>query len=300
MAPIRSPVLAAAFLLVAPILVNAKINLTPAEQRCLEDTGKLFEGNDALIAARHDYATSMDTEMTSQLTMTAKYPEEQLRNYEKLCRSNGGTLHTIKIDFFDCKLGNFDQDVELTLKNFANCLASVEECEYFDQENLLEEAWEELGLHCELEDEGPGDVPYDPRARDDDQPIIMDDDLAHQEEKAAAEGADDMDRAEKNSEYIPKEMQGKNKKKKSGGSRFFTFILTVGIVGGVGYVIYDRKFNSRRLPWGGVSTSRFQSRGGGLQNGFVSDYHMLSGEEEMNFGMGGGNHELQLSSNYNP
>lgn len=281
----------------APCLVNAKINLTPTEQFCLEKTGTLFEGNNELIASRHNYATSMQTEMTSQLTMTAKYPEDQIRDYERVCRSSGGVLHTIKIDFFDCKLAKINQEVELTLKNFANCFADVEECAYFDQENLLEEAWDALGLHCELEDVPGGTL--DPRGRDDDEPILMDDDLAHQESKAAAEGADDLDRAEKNSEYVPKEDAAQGKKKKSGGRRFFNFLL-VCIVGGVGYVIYDKKFHSRHLPWGGVTTSRFQQHGGGAQTGFVSNYHMLSGEEEtMNFGMGGGEHELQLSSAYN-
>ncbi|KAG7342306.1 hypothetical protein IV203_007399 [Nitzschia inconspicua] len=301
MAPIRSPFLATAFLIFSPFPVQSKINLTPTEHRCLEQTGTLFEGNEELIAARHNYATSMETEMTSLLTMTAKYPEDKLRNYEKYCRASGGVLHTIKIDFFDCKLRtpslNTGSDVELTLKNFANCLSDTEECSYFNQEGLLEAAWEELGLHCDLE-EGPGGVPFVPKeSEDDDTPdSLVDDDLAKQEEKATSEGTDQLDRAEKNSEYIPKEAQGK--KKKSGASRFFTFVLTMSIVGGVVYAIYIRKVKTRRLPWGGVTTSRFQTGGTGVQSGFVSDYHMISGEEEMNFGMGG-SHELQLSSNFN-
>jgi hypothetical protein len=254
MAPLCSPFLVTAVLLVVPsFLVQAKINFTPLEEMCLERTGKLFEGNKELGDFRSSYAKSLETKMTSELTMTAIYPEEMLRDYERLCRANGGVLHKIKIDFFDCKLAK--QEVELTLKNFANCLASVEECKNFDQENLLEEAWDALGLHCELEEI----------------------------------------EEEKKSEYIPKEQQGKTK---SVGSRFFLFILIAGIVGGVVYFVYHRKFKSRRLPWGGVTTSRFQSREGGGSTGFVSHYHMLSGEDEVNFMRG--SHELQLSSTYNP
>jgi hypothetical protein len=290
MARILSPFLVSVLMSVPLFFVEAKIILSPPEQNCLEQTGTWFEGNKELTDARYSYATSMVTEMTSSLTMTANYPEDKLREYEKVCRDYGGVLHTIKIDFFDCKLSNLDKDVELTLRNFANCLANVEACESFNQENLLEEAWDELGLHCELENVEPGFEGTD------DKPLVMDDDLAHKEEKAAAEGADDFDRAEKNAEYIPKEQQGKTKK--SGGSRFFTVILTAGIMGGVVYFVYVRKFKSRRLPWGGVTTSRFQSREVGGQNGFLSDYHMLSADDEVNF-MGGG-HELQLSSTYNP
>jgi hypothetical protein len=277
-------------LLLLSALTEAKISLTPTEEECLKQTGNLFAGNNELIAARHNYATSMKTEMTSSLTMTAKYPDDKLREYDAVCGVNGGFLHTIKIDFFDCKLGNMQKDVELTLKNFANCLADSEECMNFDQENLLEEAWEDLGLHCELE-EGPGGQPLDPLARDDDAAIVVDDDLAHKEEKAASEGADDVDRTEKASEYISKEEQGKRKKKKGGAGKFFRNVLLLGIVGTAGYMIYDRKFNSRRLPWGGVTTSRFQQRGEG-PTGFVSNYHMLSGDDEINFATG--EHELQL------
>jgi hypothetical protein len=293
MSPLRHPLIqVVAAVLLLSSFAQAGISLTPTEKLCLEQTGVLFKDNNELIAARHNYATSMETEMTTRTTMTAKYPENKLREYEKVCSSNGGALLTIKIDFFDCRLGNIKTDVELTLKNFANCLANTDECLKFDQENLLEEAWEELGLHCEEED-GPGGVPYDPsRTENDDKPVVLDDDLARKEEKATAGGADDMDRTEKASEYVPKEELGK-KKKKSGMS-FFSFILMVGFIGAVGYVVYVRKVRSRRLPWGGVTTSRFQSLGGGGGNGFVSDYHMVLGEEEFNFGVG--DHELQLSS----
>ena len=290
MAPFSNTIFAAILLPLLPFFTHAKIALTPTEEECLRQTGTLFEGNNELIAARHNYATAMQTEMTSSLTMTAKYPEDKLREYDALCSVNGGFLHTIKIDFFDCKLGNMQQDVELTLKNFANCLADTEACLNFDQENLLEEAWEDLGLHCELE-EGPGDQPLNPNNGDDDAPIVMDDDLAHKEEKAAAEGADDMDKAEKASEYVPKEEQGK-RKKKGGAGKFFRNVLLLGIIGTAGYIVYDRKFNSRRLPWGGVTTSRFQQRGGEGPTGFVSNYQMLSGDDEINFASG--EHELQL------
>ena len=290
--------------------VNGSFVVTQKEKQCLESTGELFKDNNELIAARHNYATSMDTEMTSQLTMTAKYPDDKLKEYEKLCYANNGILHVIKIDFFDCKLGNVQKDVELTLKNFANCLADTEECAEFNQENLLEEAWEDLGLHCEVEDAPTN--PATPRDNDDkpdhadpkDLPYNVDDDLAREEEKAAAGGADEMDKKEKAAEYTPKEEAGKKqKKKRSAGRKFFRFVTFVGIVGAIGYVVYDRRYGRfgggryPRLPFGGVATgSRFQTgMGGGGDSGFVSNYNLLSAEEELNFGAG--DHELQLSSN---
>ncbi|KAL3906249.1 MAG: hypothetical protein SGILL_009346, partial [Bacillariaceae sp.] len=273
---------------------QGKIDLTATEEQCLRQTGELFENNNELIAARHNYATAMQTEMTSSLTMTASYPQDKLDSYYNVCSVNRGKVHSIKIDFFDCKLGNMQKDVELTLKNFANCLADTTECVGFDQEKLLEEAWDELGLHCELEEGPGGDVPVVPYTPGSDDAVLLDDDLAHKEEKAAAEGADDVDRTEKASEYIPKEEEGKAKKKKGGAGKFFTNLLILGIIGAAGYVVWDRKYNSRRLPWGGVSTARFQGPVGG-PSGFVSDYHMISGEDTVNFAAG--EHELQLSNN---
>jgi hypothetical protein len=305
---LSSFIVATFFLFRTASAVDGSFVVTPEEKRCLESTGELFKNNDKLIAARHNYATSMNTEMTSQLTMTAKYPDDKLKEYEKICYENNGILHVIKIDFFDCKLGNnLQNDVELTLKNFANCLADTEECAEFDQENLLEEAWEDLGLHCEVEDAptnpatptdnekpdntDPGDLPYN-----------VDDDLAREEEKAAAGGADEMEKKEKAAEYTPKEQASKQEKKRSAGSRFFRFVTFVGIVGAIGYVVYDRRrygrFGGRypQLPFGGVATgSRFQRGMGGGDSGFVSNYNLLSGEDELNFGAG--DHELQLSSN---
>merc|ERR1712086_696155 len=87
-------------------------------------------------------------DMTSSQKMYAKYPEDQVKSYDDICTKSGGKLHIIKIDFFDCLLLGTTEDVELTLKNFANCMADVEECEGFGQEHLLQEAWRELGLNC--------------------------------------------------------------------------------------------------------------------------------------------------------
>mmetsp|Transcript_3901 Transcript_3901/g.6911 ORF Transcript_3901/g.6911 Transcript_3901/m.6911 type:complete len:336 (+) Transcript_3901:45-1052(+) len=281
---------------------SAAIVVTQQERNCLKQTGELFENNNELIAARHNYAVSMQTQMTSSMTMTAVYPDDKLKDYENMCTSNKGKLHVIKIDFFDCKLGNVQKDVELTLKNFANCLADTDDCAAFDQENLLEEAWEEMGLHCETE-EAPSsssssssssstNTNEDNNNNNNDNRPPMDDDLAREEEKAAAGGTEELDKTEKGAEYIPKEQAGK--KKKSGGSRFFSFLVVVGMIGAAAYVVQNRRLNGRRLPWGGITTSRFQGHGGG-NTGFVSHYNLLSSaDEELNFGAG--DHELQLSS----
>jgi hypothetical protein len=251
----------------------------------LEETGKLFEKNEKLIAARHNFATSMEMDMTSMSTMTAKYPDDMLAEYDEACTSDGGTMHMIKIDFFDCTLKKMKREVELTLKNFANCLATVNECASFDQENLLEEAWEEMGLHCELED-----APTQGKKDDDGKAAqVVDDDLAKEEEKDAAGGADEVDKAEKAAEYKPKEEQGKKKKKRGSHFSFFFFLC---LVGGAAYYIYDRRRRGQRLPWGGVTTSRFQSQGPPMM--FQTNYNLLSAEEEFNFDSG---NQLQLSSN---
>jgi len=286
--------------------VQGSIIISFKEEKCLEKTGEIFEGADKdLLDARHDFSSSMEMDMTSRQKMYAKYPEEKMKRYDTACTKNGGMLHTIKLDFFDCTLRGSNDDIELTLKNFANCMANVDECKDFGQEHLLQEAWEELGLHCDLED---GETKKDPSAsdnNDDKKKDTTNDDIAKKEKEAAAKGADDVDKEEKKSEYIPKEEAGKKssspKKKRFGG--FVKFILFVSVCG-VGYFVFDRRrrglpiqlppwAGGASLPFGGVTTSRFQEREP-AQNGFVSNYNLLSGEEEVNYNV---NNELQLSSN---
>ena len=277
------------------------------EEQCLEQTAKVYEEADKdLLIARHDFSTSMDMDMTSRQKMYAKYPQEKLDRYDATCTKYGGKLHTIKLDFFDCKLNGSSDDIELTLKNFANCMADVEDCEGFGQEHLLQEAWDELGLHCALEDEETKKDPINPPP-----PKIFNDDdaIAKKEKEAAAKGADDVNKEEKNAEYVPKEQQNsssssdKKKKKKKGG--FMKFVLFVSVCG-VGYFVYGRHRQGLpiQLPGGrllhiptfgagsGVPPSRFQ---GGLPPQTVSNYNLLSGEEEINYNIN--NNELQLSSN---
>mmetsp|Transcript_53613 Transcript_53613/g.130589 ORF Transcript_53613/g.130589 Transcript_53613/m.130589 type:complete len:367 (+) Transcript_53613:273-1373(+) len=311
------------------VLVQSAIVVTQDEKTCLEETGKLFENNDGLIAARHNYAESMQMDMTTISTMTASYPDSLLDTYKSKCSSNGGQMHVIKIDFFDCTLRKMNREVELTLKNFANCLAAIPECESFDQENLLEEAWEDMGLHCELEDAPSGGsgsnsnsnnnvkptpVPK-PISNDDDAGYdALDDDLANQEkeeEDAAKKGASD-----EAVPYVPKEEQGgssssssssssSNKKKKKSG--FWTFLLLASVGGYAFYMHKQGRLRTFRgqLPFGGVTTSRFQERGpfsggsSGFGLGSETSYNLVgggNGEEEFNFNPSVDN-ELQLSSN---
>lgn len=260
--------------------VNGAIVITETEKICLEETGKLFQtGGMDLVTAKNEFQVAIEMDMTSSQKMYAKYPQEQLRTYETYCLKYGGKMHVIYIDFFDCLMKGSTTDVELTLKNFANCMADVPECENFNQENILEEAWDELGLHCVLEDE---ETKKDPPSGGGD---VIDDDVAKKEKEAAAEGEDDVEKKEENSEYVPKEEQGKDgKRKKKGG--FIKFVLFMSLCG-VGYFVFDRHRRgmpielpyalSSRLPFGGSAPSRFARR---PQPGFVSDYHMISGEEE--------------------
>lgn len=268
--------------------VVGTIIITDKEEKCLEKTGKMFDAaEDDLFTARMEFSNAMEMDMTSSQKMYAKYPEDQVKSYDDICGKSGGKLHIIKIDFFDCLLLGTTEDVELTLKNFANCMADVEECEGFGQEHLLQEAWRELGLNCILEEEETKKDP--PKGNDNN----VDNDVQKKEEKAAAEGADDVDREEKKQEYIPKEDLEKKEyqpiKKKKGG--FLKFVLFVSVCG-AGYFAYDRKRRglpieipyalSSRLPFSGPS--RFARR---PQAGMVSDYNLLSVEENT----------LQLSSN---
>lgn len=268
--------------------VNGDIIITLKEEQCLAQTGKLFESaGENLLTARQDFTSAMDMEMTSKQKMYAKYPEDKLKTYESYCDQAGGKIHIIKLDFFDCILRGSNEDIELTLKNFANCMADVEECEGFGQEHLLQEAWAELGLNCILEEEETKKDPPKDKNKD------VDDDTTKKEKEAAAEGADDVEKEEKKSEYVPKEEQGKDgKRKKKGG--FMKFVLFLSVCG-VGYFVFDRHRRglpielpaalSSRLPFGGgSSTSRFARR---PNPGFVSDYNLISGEDN----------SLQLSSN---
>lgn len=269
--------------------VQGTIIISYKEEQCLEKTGRIFQkaGQD-LLDARHDFSSALKMDMESQDKMYAAYPEGQLKGYDGLCQKYGGKLHVIKIDFFDCVLAGATDDVELTLKNFANCMADDDDCEGFNQEHLIQEAWKELGLTCELEAEETKKVT--PNKKDNNN----NDDTTKKEKEAAAKGADEVDKEEKKSEYVPKEeqdKQGNRKKSNSGG--FLKFVLFCSVCG-AGYFAFDRHrrglpielpfFGRGRLPFGGVTTSRFQGR---PQTGFVSDYNLLSAEEN----------ELQLSSN---
>jgi hypothetical protein len=295
------------FFLIAIVLcsqlhtIKGDIIISWKEEQCLEKTGAIFEGADKdLLVARHDFASSMEMDMTSKQKMYAKYPEDKLKRYDDACTKYGGMLHTIKLDFFDCTMRGSTDDIELTVKNFANCMADVDECVDFGQEHLLQEAWEELGLHCDLEDE---ETKKDPSSSD--KKSDSNSDIAKKEKEAAAKGADDVDKKEKTSEYVPKEgksSSSSSKKKKHG---FMKFVLFMSVCG-VGYFIFDRRRRglsvpylptwaggTSSLPFGGVNTSRFQGRGS-AQTGFVSNYNLLSADEEVNYNI---NNELQLSSN---
>merc|ERR1712232_173030 len=169
------------------------------EEQCMEKKGILMESGEDLLEARYDFAKSMKMNMMSMDKMSAVYPDEQLRSYENYCKKYNGKMHTIKIDFFDCIMLGAQTDIELTIKDFANCMADVPECEGFNQEHLLQEAWKELGLNCELEEEET--KKYPPKKQDDDF-VLLDDDLAKKEEESAAEGVNDADEEEKKSEYV--------------------------------------------------------------------------------------------------
>jgi len=260
--------------------VHGSIVITADEAICLEETGKLFQsaGTD-LKVAKDEFQVALDMDMTSAQKMYAKYPADLLHTYEAYCTKYGGSMHIIAIDFFDCLLVSGGMDVELTLKNFANCMAAVPECNGFNQEHILEEAWAELGLNCVLEDEETKKDP--PKGKDN--PI--DDDVAKKEKEAAAEGADDVDKEEKNSEYIPKEEQGPDGKRKKKKGRFIKLVLFLSLCG-AGFFVFDRYRKgypielpyaiSSRLPFGGSGPSRFARR---PQTGFVSDYNLIGGEE---------------------
>ena len=258
--------------------VQASIIITVDEAKCLEATGELFmnAGKD-LKDAKDEFQVALEMDMTSAQKMYAKYPADLLHTYESYCTKYGGNMHIIAIDFFDCLLVTGGMDVELTLKNFANCMAPIPECNGFNQEHILEEAWAELGLNCVLEEEETKKDP--PKGKD-----TIDDDIAKKEKEAAAEGADDAKKAEDNAEYVPKEeMDANGKRKKKGG--FFKFVLFLSL-GGVGYFVFDRYRKgypielpyaiSSRFPFGGSAPSRFARR---PQTGFVSDYNLIGGEE---------------------
>lgn len=264
--------------------VDGAITITDKESLCIKKTASMFdEAGQDLDDMRYDFSSRLKMRITSKEKMEASYPEDLVKGYDGLCGKYGGKLHTIKIDFFDCFLTGSTEDVELTLKNFANCMADDEVCEGFNQEHMIQEAWKELGLTCLLEEE---ETKKDPPKKE-----KIDGDTVKKEKEAAAKGADEVDKEEKKAEYVPKEEQGKNgKRKKKGG--FTKFVLFCSVCA-VGYFVYDRHrrglpielpFGSR-LPFGGVTTSRFQGR---PQTGFVSDYNLLSAEEN----------ELQLSSNF--
>lgn len=270
--------------------VSGTIIITLKEEQCLEKTGLLFEeAGEELQGARAEFTAAMEMEMTSAQKMSARYPEDQLRSYEAFCEKYGGKMHIIKIDFFDCLLHGQNDDIELTLKNFANCMADVDECEGFGQEHLLEEAWAELGLNCLLEEE---ETKKDPPSGND---IDVNKDVVKKEKEAVAKGEDEVDTEEKESEYVPKEEQGKDGKRKKKGHAFMKFVLFCSLCG-VGYVVFDRHRRglpielpyavSSRLPFGGGGTDRFSRR---PQVGFVSDYNLISGAED---------NTLQLSSNF--
>merc|ERR1712137_81839 len=94
-------------------------------------------------------------------------------------------------------------------------------------------AWAEMGLDCVLEEKETKKDP--PKGNDD---VAMDDDIVKKEKEAAAEGADEADKDEKNAEYVPKEEIGADgKKKKKFG--FFKFVLFLSLCG-VGYFVFDR------------------------------------------------------------
>lgn len=260
--------------------VHGAIVITVNEAKCLEETGKLFQSAPKeLMTAKNEFQVAMEMEMTSAQKMYAKYPQDRLKTYETYCAKNGGQMHIIAIDFFDCILvGSDGVDVELTLKNFANCMAYVPECKGFNQEHILQEAWQELGLNCILEEEETKKDP--PKDKD-----KIDDDIAKKEKEAASEGADDVEKKEENSEYIPKEEQGSDGKRKNKFG-FVKMVLFLSVCG-VGYFVFDRHRRgnpielpyalSSRLPFGnGSSTSRFARR---PQTGFVSDYNLIGGEE---------------------
>jgi hypothetical protein len=264
------------------------ILITLKEEQCLEKTGLLFQDSDEdLLIARQEFSEAMSIETTSIDKMLATFPDDKLRNYEANCSKYRGKMHTIKIDFFDCTLRGAQGDIELTIKNFANCMADDEDCVGFGQEHLLQESWEEMGLDCILEEE---ETKKNPSKKDNN----VDDDITKKEKEAAAAGADDVDKEEKKSEYVPKEDQdGTGKKKKSGG--FMKFVLFMSLCG-MGFFAFDRKRRglpielpegiSSRIPFGrGASVSRFDRR---PQTGFVSDYNLLSATED---------NSLQLSSN---
>lgn len=261
------------------------IIISEKEEKCLEKTGKLFEAADEdLLTARQEFTAAMQMDMTSKDKMYAKYPEDKVKNYDTYCSKNGGRLHVIKMDFFDCLLLGTKDDIELTLKNFANCMADVDECKGFGQEHLLQEAWKELGLNCVLEEEETKKDP--PKGNDND----VNDDIAKKEEEAAAKGADDYEKEEKKSEYVSKEELGKNgKKKKKGG--FMNFVLFLSVCG-AGYFVFDRKRRGLPIELPPALASRLNLSGPSRfarrpQSGFVSDYNLLSAEDNT----------LQLSSN---
>ncbi|VEU39609.1 unnamed protein product [Pseudo-nitzschia multistriata] len=267
--------------------VGAVIVITYKEEQCMEKTGKFFEtAGKELQEMRHEFAASLSMGMTSKDTMSASYPAEMLKDYDSLCSKYGGKLHSIKIDFFDCYLlsGTPEDDVELTLKYFANCMADVEECEGFNQEHIIQEAWKEMGLKCELEaEETKKDSDKNKKKPVDNDPT------AKKEKEAAAKGANEAEREEEKNEYVPKEEGDKNgNRKKKGGflGSFFKFLLAMGVCWAC-YVVFDRKRRGYPIEipfFGGSAPSRFQRR---PQTGFVSDYNLLSGEES----------ELQFSSN---
>ena len=284
--------------------VHGSIVLTYKEEQCLEKTGKMFEeaGSD-LLKKRSEFQASMQVDVKSKEKMYATYLEKSVKGYELYCSNYGGKMHTIYLDFFDCFLvGNRAAgDIELTLKNFANCMADVEECKDFGQEHLLQEAWADMGLLCELEEEETKKDPSQDKGKGSDAANK----IAKKEKEAAAKGANEADKEEKDAGYVPKEqaayvpkeeMDGNGNPKKKNRFGKFLVVVTLFLVGGF---VFRRKRQglpielpfelpsavSRFLPAGGSAVSRFQRR---PQTGFVTDYALLSAEEN----------ELQLSSNF--
>mmetsp|Transcript_18670 Transcript_18670/g.42994 ORF Transcript_18670/g.42994 Transcript_18670/m.42994 type:complete len:296 (+) Transcript_18670:284-1171(+) len=262
-------------------VVDGAIVVTLMEEKCLEKTAVMFDNAGVdLLQMRNDFSDALKMEITSKDKMVASYPDDQVKPYNTLCSKYGGKLHNIKLDFFDCFLTGSKEDIELTLKNFANCMANDNVCEGFNQEHMIQQAWKELGLTCMLEEEET--------KKDTPQKKKVDNDTTKKEKEAAAKGADEVDKEEKKAEYIPKEYKNRNRKKKGG---FMKFVLFCSVCA-AGYFVFDRHRQGlpielpfgRRLPFGGVTTSRFQ---GSQQTGFVSDYNLLSIDDN----------DLQLSSN---
>ncbi len=122
------------------------LGLSESDQQCMTDSLAMSMEHPELEQAVEEYSNSIDVTTNSATEMDVAFSDEFADTLKLVCGDIDAYFSVIEEQDFVCDM--MSVEVNLQIRNIANCLAGTDECKSMNPLLLLEDLWKSLGLTC--------------------------------------------------------------------------------------------------------------------------------------------------------